>query len=91
MDFLLDTDKELRIEMGDFVVGESTEQDIALILESMPGDYKEFPLLGVGLRRNLSVPYNQNAFLRGQIMKHLDYDDIRYDKIIISENKVNIY
>lgn len=90
-DILLDADFELLIERGDFVVGESKEQDIALILDSMPGAWKQHPLLGVGIRKNLSMPYNRNPLLRGQIIKHLEYDDIKVNKIELTENEVNIY
>lgn len=90
-DILLDDNNELRIEMGDFVTGESKEQHIGLILESMPGAWKESPLLGVGVRRSLSMPYNQNAFLKGTILKHLEYDDIEVDQVEILENKINVY
>lgn len=90
-DILLDADFELLIERGDFVVGESKEQHIALILDSMPGAWKQSPLLGVGIRKNLSMPYNRQPLLRGTIIKHLEYDDIKVDKIELTENKVNIY
>ena len=90
-DILLNKGLEVLIERGDFVVGESKEQDIALILDSMPGAWKQSPLLGVGIRKNLSQPLNTNALLRGEIIKHLDYDDIVVSKIEIIDNEVNIY
>lgn len=90
-DILLNADFEIRIEQGDFVVGESKEQDIALILDSMPGAWKQSPLLGVGIRKNLSQPLNSNALLRGEIIKHLEYDDIKANKIEIIDSEVNIY
>jgi hypothetical protein len=89
-DLLLNDEFELLIEMGDFVVGESKEQDIALILDSVPGAWKQSPLIGVGIRKHLSMPYNENPFLRGEILKHLDYDDIKVSKIELTENEVNI-
>lgn len=48
-DYLLDEDGDLLIQNGDFVVGPSDDQHIADILQSFQGEWKQFPLLGVGL------------------------------------------
>lgn len=48
-DILLDDTGDLRIENGDFVVGESDAQHLMLIVNLMAGSIKQFPLQGVGI------------------------------------------
>ncbi len=49
-DLLLTDDLDLRIEGGDLVLGESTEQHLRLLLESDKGDWRATPYVGVGIR-----------------------------------------
>lgn len=53
-DFLQDTDGDLLIRNGDFVIGDSDKQNIADIIESYPGWWKEFPTVGVGIKDYLN-------------------------------------
>ncbi len=48
-DILLDEDGDLLIVNGDFVIGESIDQEVGLILQSNKGEYKEFPTFGLNL------------------------------------------
>jgi len=48
-DILLSDDNDLRILNGDFIVSESEEQEIKMIMQSVKNDYKQFPELGVNL------------------------------------------
>lgn len=48
-DLLINNNGSLKIENGDFVVGESTLQNQSLILVANTGDLKESPMLGVGI------------------------------------------
>lgn len=48
IDILLDTDFDLKIAGGDFVVGESTRQHQQLLLLIEKGELREFPVRGVG-------------------------------------------
>ncbi len=45
-DFKLDTNGDLAIENGDFVITESDKQHIMDIMNSVPGWFKKFPLVG---------------------------------------------
>lgn len=56
-DFLLDDSYDLAIESGDLVVGESDQQHIGLLLQTSQGEWRQDPLVGVGLARYLSSPY----------------------------------
>lgn len=48
-DILITNEGELKIENGDFVVENSTLQHQALILLANPGEFKEDPMVGVGI------------------------------------------
>jgi len=51
-DILIDTqDNDLLISAGDFGIDESTDQEVAFILMSEQGEWKEDPLVGAGLFR----------------------------------------
>ncbi len=48
-DILLDENNDLIFRNGDFVIGESEEQEIKCILQSVKNDYKQTPEIGVNL------------------------------------------
>lgn len=52
-DILFNSDYSLKIENGDFVIGESTYQHQRNLLLADKGEYKESPTIGVGVRRYL--------------------------------------
>lgn len=53
-DILLDETGDLAIKDGDFVIGESTIQHQQLLLSSQKGEWKENPLVGVGIENYLN-------------------------------------
>ncbi len=55
-DILLDENYDLAISGGDFVVGESDDQHIALLLLTAQGEWRQSPLTGVNLLRYQSGP-----------------------------------
>lgn len=48
-DILLDEAGDLAIVNGDFVIGDSIDQEVAALLQLNKGDLKEFPVLGTNL------------------------------------------
>lgn len=48
-DIALEEDYDLKIGGGDFVAEPCLNQQIACLLEAVPGDYKQWPGVGVGL------------------------------------------
>lgn len=52
-DLLLNERNDLAFADGDFVAGESTQQHQQLLLISNKGDWREHPVIGVGLFRAL--------------------------------------
>lgn len=75
-DLLLDTDDDLLVERGDFVVGESDAQHLDLLLRTTQGDWRADPLVGVGLLRYLKAPYGpaQAAPLTREVAIQLERD-----------------
>ncbi len=60
-DFLLDDDGDLLIQNGDFVVGSSDVQHVEDIINSFVGEWKQYPILGVGLLSYLNSENAQQA------------------------------
>lgn len=55
-DFIVDSNGEMLIANGDFVVGESDQQHIEHILITYKGEWKQNPFVGIGLRSYLKAP-----------------------------------
>jgi hypothetical protein len=66
-DILLDEDGDLSIVNGDFVIGESLDQEVAAILQLNKGDLKEFPVLGPNLVQLINS--NTSAIELKQLIK----------------------
>lgn len=78
MDYLLDENGDLRIENGDFVVGESTYMHQRKLLKTAPGEYKANPTIGVdaesyidGKKGNISRAITQQFMQDGMEVKDL--------------------
>lgn len=70
-DFKLDSNGDIAIENGDFVITESDQQHILDIMQSVPGWIKEFPLVGFNPYQYLngrtsSTELNKNAKIQLQ-------------------------
>lgn len=64
-DILLDDDGELQVSADhDFKTGDAVNNYLRYILEAHPGNYKEFPLLGVGVDRYLNSTANPQQLER---------------------------
>ena len=78
---LVAPNKDLLIQNGDFVFGESTNQEIANIINFTPGDLKQF--LNVGVNINLYIDGNI-ANLQNNIKKQLIADGININILKVS-------
>ena len=60
-DIMLDSNYDLAIQNGDFVIGESSQQEINLMFQTFIGNWFEYPLAGVGILQYLhgAAPANQ--------------------------------
>ena len=86
-DFQLENN-DLKIKDGDFRFFESDDQHIQHILESVPGDFKQFELLGVGIRLEL------NGLMDGEVKRriqlHLESDDYLLEKLIAKGEELTV-
>ncbi|MCI2229590.1 hypothetical protein MC378_10460 [Polaribacter sp. MSW13] len=66
-DILLDETGDLAIANGDFIVGESLDQEVAALLQMNKGELKEYPIIGTDLIRLINS--NTSAIELKQIIK----------------------
>ncbi|MBK6611837.1 MAG: hypothetical protein IPI59_15675 [Sphingobacteriales bacterium] len=89
-DILLTNDHDLQFEKGDLKVDLSDEQHIAHILVTDKGNWRQYPLLGVGLHRWLEADTSQEQILtlKNKIKQNLIYDnfDVKSIKIDTYDN-----
>jgi hypothetical protein len=52
-DLLIDVNGDLLIQNGDFVIGNNEVQSAVLIVNTVQGAWKQFPLIGCGLKSYL--------------------------------------
>lgn len=90
MDFMLDNTNDLLIKNGDLVVGETTTQESRLIVLSSVGNWRQFPLLGVGVIRwvNKAVTASVERSLQKAVRLQMEYDDkkLKELELIVDEN-----
>lgn len=85
-DIMLDETGDLLFKNGDLVVGESGMQDVGLILQANQGEWKESPVIGANLVRE--VRGNENKLKRERNLRiQLKLDGKNYDDI---KNKLRI-
>jgi hypothetical protein len=79
-DIVLDSEFDLKIVNGDFVIDESETQEVALILSMSQGELKSDPLIGANL-----IEFIRGGKDKVKIEKHirsqLELDDKDYDDI----------
>jgi len=80
-DFLINGD--IRIKDGDLVVGDSDNQNIEFIIKAKPGQFYQFPTLGVGIVDEVKGSITPQA-LRIKIKNNLEADNYRVNRIEVS-------
>lgn len=89
-DFKLDSDGDIAIENGDFVIAPSDQQHILDIMQSVPGWIKKFPLVGFNPYQYLngrtsSTDLNKNAKIQLQAD---GYVQVTAELSIDADNKI---
>lgn len=87
-DILIDTEGDIIIESGDFVIGESTGQEVTLILKIAPGGNRENGYLGMDLANELDEDGGVN--FKAELKKQLKLDNKRLKQFIIDGEKLSI-
>lgn len=73
---------ELQIKNGDFLVGDSDQQNVEIIMNSNKGQFYQYPTLGVGIINQLSGPINRIS-LQKNIRIELESDNYNVTKVDI--------
>lgn len=79
-DILLNDDFDLDVKDGDFDIGESSTQEVAINLSLNQGILKSFPLLGPNLVQKMKGS-NQELKIKKSVKISLEMDDKDYDQI----------
>lgn len=88
MDFMLDENRDLKIENGDFVIGDSTDQNVELLFKSTPGEWKEHIEAGVAIERASNG--NLDQFIDRTIRVQMAADGYEILELEINENGISI-
>lgn len=91
-DLLLAANGDFLFSDGDFFVDISDEQHIAHIMVADKGNYREHPLLGVGIHRWVNAPigFSETTALKNKIGANLTYDNYSVLSIDIKEGNISI-
>lgn len=78
-DLLVDNVYDLLIENGDFVAGESTLQHQKLLCATNKGEWREFPIMGVGI--NNWIKDENVGSAKVDIKKQFERDGMTVERI----------
>jgi hypothetical protein len=87
-DFQLDNNHDLKIDSGDFVINDSTDQNVELIFRITPGELKEHLETGVAIDR--AINGNIDRFLDRTIRVQMAADGYAIEKLAINEKGISI-
>ena len=87
-DFLLTEDRSLRIENGDFVIGNSDSQAVELLLISKQGEWKQNPEAGCNIGAAINGVIDR--FLERNVRVQLESDNFKIDKLAITETGIEL-
>lgn len=88
-DITVDSSGEPLIANGDFVVGDSEAQHLEHLLKAFPGNYRAYPLVGIG------APAWQNARvglgrIEGDIKLQLKADNWVNEEVVLNGTNISI-
>lgn len=88
IDYLLDNNCDLQIVDGNFVRGESTQQNQKLLLITEPGAWKQYPTVGVGLMSFLKD--DRQVDMMRAIRLQFAQDGMTIASLAFEDNKVKV-
>lgn len=88
IDFLVDENGDEALVDGDLLLAASDEEHIQDILISYPGEWKQFPFVGVNITR--IIRGSIDGTVRRDIRLNLTADGYRVGNIIFNENELKI-
>jgi hypothetical protein len=87
IDYLVDSD--LLIANGDLLKGDATLQNQKALLAASPGEYKQYPLAGVGIMNFLKSNDNGAALMR-QIRQQFTNDGMTVSSLSLANGVINV-
>lgn len=88
-DILLDENGDLKIENGDLVIGDSSQQEIEQLVTGFKGEFKEFPIMGVGISKFLKTRGALTAAVK-EIKIQLKSDGFNVNTVKIQDQNIFI-
>ena len=87
-DIILDDSNDLTINaLGDFMVSDSDQQHVVLIINTFLGQWKQSPFTGVGIVRYINSAGQQNTLKRA-ITVQMIADGYNVNDIILKDNSI---
>lgn len=83
-DIVLDDQNDILIENGDFIIGDTDNQNQKLIVIANKGEFKEFPEVGVGIQNMLSDDDPTDVLI--EIKRQLEYDGMQIDDVSLTQD-----
>lgn len=80
-DILLNDEFDLEAEAGELSQGESGEQTLALLMETVPGEWKWSAEDGVGLMRYAGAPEGEMQRLKRHLQECMKRNGIEWSRI----------
>jgi len=85
-DILLDYNDDVKLINGDFAIGDSTWQDVAIIIKMNQGELKSDPILGASLIRKMRTNSHKEE-IEQTVKLHLARDGKSYNDL---KNQIEI-
>lgn len=82
-DVSLSDSLDLEIENGDFLIKESDQTHIYLLMKTFQGSWKQFPLVGLGIDYYIASSGTRNLLARAMTVQ-MESDDYKVNEIIIN-------
>lgn len=89
-DIIIDETGDLNFLNGDFQIGISDEQHAVLLINTMPGSWKQFPTAGVGIIQ-YSASAGQSGTLKRNINVQMEKDGFTNINVVLSTNNTDQY
>lgn len=83
-DIEIDENFDLQISNGDFVISESDQQHVLLLIKTYVGAWKQYPLVGVGIDF-YSASSGKQQILKRNIIVQMESDGYKVNEIDIRQ------
>lgn len=89
-DIILMSDYTPEIANGDLVIGASDDQHIELLMMTTPGQWKESPLVGIGLINYLKKPTTSEKQMKRDIIVGLSADGYKVNELSLDNGSFDL-